>query len=325
MKTYTIKSLCLLIFSTIITACSNVESGYFPESKVNNTESSDYYKAIELVKIFSVETENTKKTSNSTPNIKFIDYEKTTLKDLEVLKSANNQDNIDSVNIYTFSIEVEGEKGFAIAPGDENVGRVYAFVKNGSLVDTARIKGMAKMIRNIPLICKQDIQTYNTETTELNFKSTTNYSTRTYPKLIYTVWAQGDPYNELMPYDCRIPGNRRTRYPVGCVGVAIAQSAAYYKRNDILYHYDDRMVEPSIPSFADDNIRFLVSALMKTVADGINTIPDCGGSISNFEKSIRFLASWNMTGTYAKSNDVDHNKLLDCIKRRDLILASGQD
>lgn len=60
MKTYTIKSLCLLIFSTIITACSNVESEYFPESKVNNTESSDYYKAIELVKDFSVETENTK-------------------------------------------------------------------------------------------------------------------------------------------------------------------------------------------------------------------------------------------------------------------------
>lgn len=100
----------------------------------------------------------TQKTSNSKFNIKFIDYEKTTLKDLDVLKSANNQDNIDSVNIYTFSIEVEGEKGFAIASGDENVGRAYAFVKNGSLADTARIKRMAKMIRNIQLICKLIIQ-----------------------------------------------------------------------------------------------------------------------------------------------------------------------
>lgn len=65
------------------------------------------------------------------------------------------------------------------------------------------------------------MQTYNTETTELNFKSITNCSTETYPKLMYTAWAQVDPYIELMPYECRIPGNRRTRYPVGCVGVAI--------------------------------------------------------------------------------------------------------
>lgn len=139
----------------MLISCTKEDIAAPTNAKTNNVESElkdEYSKALENVLQFQnlVSDNNTK----STTTLKVVSYniEKINLQNNSRAKSIFSKDDNESVNVFQFAIESGGETGFAIASGDERIGRTYAFVEKGSLADTSRIEVMNYMIAQIPYV-----------------------------------------------------------------------------------------------------------------------------------------------------------------------------
>ena len=123
----------------------------------------------------------------------------------------------DSVNLYTFTLEKDGRKGFAIASGDERVADVYVYVEEGALSDTAYIPGMAQYIREIPEHCMYDLQYCGANETLTKCSPPDYYCNDAFNSspLVQTQWHQGEPYN------WGTPGDVCNYYHAGCGVIAI--------------------------------------------------------------------------------------------------------
>lgn len=103
----------------------------------------------------------------------------------------------DSMKLFTFDYFNNGNKGFAIASGDQRLSSVYAIVENGNITDTTFNWGLKSIINNFSAVIKEELKQIQTNSISPQ-SSTLSLSNPIY--LIKTTWGQRAPYNKT----CRV-------------------------------------------------------------------------------------------------------------------------
>jgi hypothetical protein len=282
------------------------------------TETEAYLEAVNAVTEFSemVSYDPTVQTKSSDQNLKIA------FGDMQVIKSnkpktKSAEETIDSLILYTFDIEKDGNHGFAIASGDNRIKKVYAYVENGSIADTARILGMAQMISNIPAICTKDLEDYAESTPSTKATSSCYFLAGS---MLITKWEQGEPYNTKLPTNGAC-GNQY--YPVGCTAIALGQSMAYYKRCNRSFDFEALTAQPQIYTYSPVELKDEVSNYLKYVADNIYSSYGCNSTGSSPANCRNLLTASGYSYEYAKTSDIDRNKLFVYLRSGNPVLASG--
>lgn len=236
------------------------------------------------------------------------------------LKSRNSVDE-DVIEVYEVNLKDTNTEGFALISADRRVSGIIAYIPNGSLADTIDNKALAQMLKLSEATYIQSVHGYNhlidslkektidkicqsenisrdeyykngyiiKYTTDINLidNNTTHTKAARLPEPgaiktqigphLKTQWDQWAPYNNQVPHFC--PGGGRA--PTGCVATALAQIAAYYKRqpkdNSYYYNYDAMLKYTKIP-YTDQVASNYVSKLMVDIGIGVDMNYACGGS-----------------------------------------------
>lgn len=315
-----------LLFAIILAGCNKIEENReqtFIQNTTNTDKEISY--AIELVKEFSDKVNKspykTKSSSDSEIDI--------TLEKYKTLKfnfpSTKGQNRTDSINLYTFILEKNGNLGFAIASGDERIGNVYAYVENGSLSDTSYIRGMAYMISNIPYICQHDLYNYQNKPTK-SFLDGFSGTIGRPNGLISTEWSQDPPYNWGTPSSTCTSGY----YPAGCGVIAVAQIVAYYKKCDKKFDFNALTENKTIKRTSSFYLTNEVSKFIAYIGEKCKADYGCDETVTYMGSGcLTALSSFGYTYTSTHGsmygNKNTYNKVRQCIENGNVIIAIGQD
>ncbi len=141
-----------------------------------------------------------------------------------------------SVDLYTFTFDKDGQKGFAISTDDPRCARVLAYVENGSLADTVNCPAVSLVLQRIQGVIALDLNRYyrDKENPELSRAVRADFfqSWQLLPNLKTKWHFQKAPYNNNYPYPsngaskCKDTGNGK--YPTSMMAISLAQCLASY-------------------------------------------------------------------------------------------------
>lgn len=323
------KSFLFIFISILIFGCSkedvdmNFQASAEVEQKTLNFEdglSEQQHSAIDLVNLFYDQI------SNDSPESKSGTISNLSLTDTKTLYFSHNSNTkstdgtkLDSINTFTFDLDVDGKQGFAIASGNELIGRVYAFVEKGSLEDTANIHGMAQIIRNIPLLIERDIKAYNSEVSTTKSVSIPYV----YGPYIKTAWNQTSPYNYGSPTNGACTNN--TFYYAGCGVIAMAQTVAYYEKCSGNYDFSALTAQSTISTWSSSYLQNEVSSFIEWLGSYANLRADydCDGTSTKMKDCNNVLKKYGYARHYATTNDVSDSRLYNSIKTENVVLSAG--
>lgn len=311
------------IFSIIclvlgIAACTDEQVG--PQTPSTNEAQT----ALELVNSFRANIQGQSR-SNSLTDLTILDVSKEAIsfkkKGTSPQSRSQEDDCIQDVEIYTFTFENNGQKGFAISVPDERINQVLAYCENGSIADTAYIEGFSRVINNIPYTCAEILNNYYTDTTQ---SRATTSKIITFDNFVKTAWHQKQPYNDA----CPVMGCGGTnRALAGCAAVATAQAIAYLGYHPKGYNLKALSQESNINVW--DPLASEVAQFMYDVALGCKTKFGCTESTSNTGNIRDYLTSigYNQPNTpsfeYNKSSSFDKGKLYNSLLYYAPVLAAG--
>ena len=304
--------------------------------KISQYDTTEYNSAIGLITNFEkLLSGNTKSASIHSISLKGIETVKFNNVS-EKSASLKNEPFNDSINIYTFDIQSGDRKGFAIVSGDKRVGRIYAYVPDGSLSDTSDIQGMYQAISSIPDICKQDLILYDEgDTIEVINKSASTTADddpfgsveEIYGPLLTTEWHQGSPYNYATPTNGACSYNYY--YPVGCGVLATSQAIAYYGKYSSNYDFDALTAQNAIYTYSSSYLKNQVSSFIGEVGESCNAEYGCEGTSTNIVNCKNVLLGFGYDLDYQPYSYRDkflHSfAAYDCFKHGDLVLVRGED
>ena len=310
------------IFSLLL-GCNNESNQELLQIEETSPEVQEVSNAINLINEFSSVVNDIEVSAKSSSLSLSLSDTKTLFFDAINTKSGNTPAN-DSITLYTFDLEINGTKGFAIASGDERVGRVYAYVENGSLSDTSYIYGMTQMITDIPKICEQDIENYDSGSVAVT-KSKGVYpeGKTTSPAL---EWGQGAPYNYGTPSSSCSSGY----YAAGCGVIAMAQTIAFYGVCDQYFDFEALTAQKKITTSSSTALQNEVSSFVAHVGGLCDAIYGCsedGGTSTYFSVCANVLT--DLGYTYNSSDELDGRMVRDVFYcNRDggnMVLCRGAD
>lgn len=309
------------IFSIIclvlgIAACTDEQVG--PQTPSTNEAQT----ALELVNSFRANIQGQSR-SNSLTDLTILDVSKEAIsfkkKGTSPQSRSQEDDCIQDVEIYTFTFENNGQKGFAISVPDERINQVLAYCENGSIADTAYIEGFSRVINNIPYTCAEILE-YNLYSP---YQHSPIQNVQTINNFMQTAWGQGYPYNSY----CRqtsCPGGYAT---VGATGIATAQVIAYMSYHPSNYDLSELKKQQHISQgdpLADEAGRFIYE-----VAQGCNTLFACNSSYASIQNASNYLneIGYNRIGApraeYKKSSSFNEEKLTQSLQGRNPVMAFG--
>lgn len=318
---------------TIIEQTDSDTSFLNTESSIFEYDTTEYNTAISLINQLRQATESNEKstelfatTNYSLSSINKLAFKNINQKDVKMNKKDTISVNLeDSVKIYTIDLKIGNESGFAIASGDERIGRVYAYVENGSLSDTSYIKGMAEMISDIPKICQQDLYEYYNEdstTTDatMTTKSTTSTTTEVVGPLLATEWSQNSPYNYATPTNGACT---KTYYYTGCGVIAVAQAIAYYGQCNMDYDFEALTAQSKIYTSSSSSLKNEVSSFVGYIGSLSNANYTCDGTSTTTTKSRDVLLGQGYHVSYLHGPRYDNNIKYYSLADEDVILVRG--
>lgn len=304
--------------------CNNIGETEYQVIIQNSTKDNDEItRATKLVKEFSDMINKPSITTKSSSKLNI------TLSDSKTLRfnlpNTKSENNTDSINLYTFSLETNGKTGFAIVSGDERIGEVYAYVENGSLADTTYIKGMAYMISSIPDICERNLYKYaedciTTKSFEEGYFDTSEFN----GNLIKTEWSQDEPYNWGTPSPtCKY-------YPAGCGVIAVAQIVAYYKKCNKNFDFNALTTDPIIKTNSSSYLKNEVANFVAYIGKQCHADYSC--KVTNTYMQSGCMEAFTQFGYKHTSSfgslylDEDgYERVRTCIRSGNVIIAIGQD
>ena len=306
--------------------CNNIGETEYQVIVQNSTKDNDEItRATKLVKEFSDMINKPSITTKSSSKLNI------TLSDSKTLRfnlpNTKSENNTDSINLYTFSLETNGKTGFAIVSGDERIGEVYAYVENGSLADTTDIRGMAYMISAIPEVCERNLHKYTedcitTKSFEDGYFDTSEFN----GNLIKTEWSQHGPYNWETPSSTCSEGY----YPAGCGVIAVAQIVAYYKKCDKNFDFNALTTDPTIKTSSSSYLKNEVANFVAYI--GKQSHADYSCKETNTYMQSGCMAAFTQFGYKHTSSfgslyqDEDgYERVRTCIRSGNVIIAIGQD
>lgn len=311
-KVVFVLSVLLVIFANCSSEDLSLENGSVEEStKVVNEEADRAQALIQQFSDFVNKQKNDVTKSASTLTFKLKEKHSVPIKSIV---TRSNGDVLENVNLYIYDIEKDGKFGFAIASGDEITGQVYAYVENGSLKDTIYNKAMAYVLNQIPEVIEQNIREY----TPAIRTSASQYSYVGYP--LSTKWNQGQPYNWKLPTNGKCTNSY---YYTGCTTTAMAQAIVYYRKFPVTYDWTSFAASPYIYTFSNSTLIEGVSSFMKRILSETSPNYGCGGTGVSIENAANALKKWGYNVEYAKTNDVDRSKLMQCLFRNNVVIFCG--
>jgi hypothetical protein len=229
-----------------------------------------------------------------------------------------------SVKLETVFFKSNGEDGFAIASSDPRINRVYAFTEKGSITDTVFNAGLAATLYNIPLIVKQDIESYYTqEKAETVATKADPYMIVTIGPLANTAWDQDAPYNKnLAPCP---NGSNGGHVLTGCGATSVAQVIAYYNYPaDYSNWYNLSVLRTQRSIYAGHPQENNVAELMRVVALGIKSDFGCSATGSLMYDIHVYFNNLGYYNLLRKRNaNVDLTTLYRNLRRGNIHLTSG--
>ncbi|MFQ7331638.1 MAG: C10 family peptidase [Parabacteroides distasonis] len=212
----------------------------------------------------------------------------------------------DSIKLFTFDYFNNGNKGFAIASGDQRLSSVYAIVENGNITDTTFNWGLKFIINNFSSVIKEELKQIQTNSISPQ-SSTLSLSNPIY--LIKTTWGQRHPYNKT----CQVTGNSCIP-PAGCTAVALAQVIAYFdkpsSRFQGVFNHSAMTAVPSATNLTP-NLQDMVAKFVHYCGVKSNMNYQCNASGAwphNFEDFDLLGYQWNIA-----NGAPSHNKLYNNI------------
>lgn len=179
---------------------------------------------------------------------------------------------VDTIPIYEFITETDGQEGYAVVVADRRIEKVIASVPYGSLSDTSLIEPLRLYFRSIPDILEQDLKEYYAGTQKTTVQ--TKMTAETCYHFLPTIWGQEYPYNSKCPTTtCYADGH----YKAGCIPIAVAQILAFHKKPSNL-NWDAILSKSIITSSSSPTVINQVSSLIVEIGSRINIVYDCGGS-----------------------------------------------
>lgn len=234
MKMQWIKLLCLIIGLGSFTGCSNHDQVNIPNEEQVNKE---YSAALQLLQEFSkAQNQSLSRNGNNKLIIKHVKKNSINCID-ETSLSRSNEDVDGNIDIYTFTIEINGKTGFAMVTGDKRIAQILTYVECGAIADTSDIPAMAFMIRNIPASLKYDLKTYYEGEQALS-RNNQDWTTISTTPFIKTTWSCVSPYNNN--YDmAKCDFTLNNKYQASTAAVACAQAIVANKKrpNGFPAHY----------------------------------------------------------------------------------------
>ena len=212
----------------------------------------------------------------------------------------------DSIKLFTFDYFNNGNKGFAIASGDQRLSSVYAIVENGNITDTTFNWGLKFIINNFSSVIKEELKQIQTNSISPQ-SSTLSLSNPIY--LIKTTWGQRHSYNKT----CQVTGNSCIP-PAGCTAVALAQVIAYFdkpsSRFQGVFNHSAMTAVPSATNLTP-NLQDMVAKFVHYCGVKSNMNYQCNASGAwphNFEDFDLLGYQWNIA-----NGAPSHNKLYNNI------------
>ena len=234
MKKYHVKSLCMIFSFTLIAGCSNNNEQYSVLGQEQDNE--EYETALQLIKEFSRE-QNSGVSRNAGNELVIKKVKKSSVICTEQANISRSSEEINgNVDIYTFTIEKNGETGFAMATGDKRIAQVLSYVEVGSIADTNDIPSMTFMLKSIPTALKRELREYFEEKLILSRNDQNWISLSTSP-FVKTTWSTGAPYNNN--YDMvNCSSTNNYKYQASTAAVACAQAICANKQRPTGFEYE---------------------------------------------------------------------------------------
>ena len=177
----------------------------------------------------------------------------------------------DTIVVYEFLTETDGQEGYAIVVGDRRINRVIASVPFGSLSDTLFIEPLRLYFRSIPDFLRQDLAEHYAGVQKKMIE--TKMTAETCYHFLPTIWGQESPYNLGCPTASCYDGH----YPAGCIPIAVAQLLAYYKKPSNL-SWTTILASSTVKNSSSTTVKNQVSGLIAEIGSRININYRCSGS-----------------------------------------------
>lgn len=241
-------------------------------------------------------------------------------------RSAGDVSDSTQVDVQYIKFHQGDKPGFAFVSSDPRINRVYVFIEEGEIADTAEVVPLKWYIDEIPGIVAEDIRMYYAEP-----KSRAEARTTTLVgPLLKTLWDQGAPYNRYVPVCSSNVGSPNYGHcPAGCVPIAVAQVIAYCQRFKGTY-YGNKDIDfdalTSVSSFsrtATSELATQAARFVHEVAMYCQVDFACDGSGSYLKSGYQYLKDLGYTCSYVDNKDVDVNRLLTNLKRGIPHLTAG--
>ena len=175
----------------------------------------------------------------------------------------------DTIPVYEFITETDGQEGYSVVVGDKRVEKVLISVPCGALSDTTFIEPLRLYYRDIPMLIRQDLNQYYAGVQEKTIQ--TKMHVDVCYKDLPTLWSQDAPYNEKCPIKCY------DHALAGCNAIAVAQILAYHKVPANL-NWDVILEDVQLTSSSSATAIEQASTLISDVGVKLKTEYECGKS-----------------------------------------------
>ncbi|MDL2251381.1 C10 family peptidase [Odoribacter sp. OttesenSCG-928-J03] len=303
MKKLIFPTIIISIFVALILSCSDKNENDFISSVEQSTEYDNALNLLtEFINTYELPTRNN---TNITFNITNVIQEEIKIPNelKEIATRSSNSVQTETVNIYRFDFENNGEKGFAISVGDKRINTMLCYVEKGSIEDTLYNESMAEYISNLKYFIYNKLE-------QIDFPSIETRATAIQVSkgpIMNLAWAQGWPYNINCPIKNCSKNNGMAL--VGCPGVAVMQSLAFMSPQMIKNWHPNVIqyrTQKTISSTYSDLHGF--GNYVRWIADGVGTSYGCDKSSSDMGKVSKFLSKYNVSYHHKSSNNMHLGK-----------------
>lgn len=213
--------------------------------------------------------------------------------------------------ISTVTMQIEGEKGYAVLSKDERINEIFFFSESGCMGDTANIPPLKQYIEEIPYHAADKLNT-EVATTRSDIISEEDFG---YSFLVPFKWGQYKPFNRYTP-PCNA-GNCDGHFPVGCVTTAVAQVIATINKFDGTF-YGNRSINFSqlkaLYYEMDETESKSVAQFFHEVSLCVQTKFGCGGSYTTLKAAYNYLKDLEYDCEYIEGK-TNTNKLYSLINQ----------
>lgn len=316
-----------VFFALFLGSCNDEGVNDQSDVKVDN----DAQKAIDVFMNYRAELNNSlSRSANETVDIlEVVEMDIPVKLDNEASISLSRSANVDRVKLHRVSFSSKGEKGLAIVSTDKRVRSNFMYCEKGSIEDTAYIEPVADYIRFvIPYLCEDDLEAYYSGETNSDEEILSRATQPTIYLDMKTQWSQEYPYNSaLTQINC---SGKMVYPPVGCTGLAIAQTLVYLLPNGYNLYPINKMREVvSCPTYPWGEYNDVIAQFIRGVSASYMTYKCDDGSAAWLADARNELRNWGFiegTGyTYKASNSLDKGKFYASLQLNCPTLMSGDN